>query len=109
MTEKHLKLLKIISVLLIISLIILGYILVNKVKKFEEYHKYFSQPIKSQSIETWMNFNQIDRVYHIDIKKVLWKDIWIFEMREPISDYCKKEKINCDALILELNKIKNGH
>lgn len=109
MTWKHLKILKIVSVIILIILSILTYIFIKKIQNFETYNKYFSQPIENQKVELWMNFNQVERIYHIDIEKVLWKKIWLFEMKEPISKYCEKNAIDCNNLILELNKIKNGH
>ncbi len=109
MTKEHLKILKIISIILVFILVFLWYILINKIRNFETYHRYFSQDIKNQKIENWMTINQIERIYHIDLSKVIWEDIWFFSKKESINKYCTKEKIDCNKLILELNKIKNGH
>lgn len=109
MTKEHLKILKIVWVIILIVLSILSYIFIQKIQNFEKYNKYFNQAIENQRVELWMNFNQVERIYHIDIEKVLWKKLWLFEMKEPISKYCEKNSIDCNNLILELNKIKNEH
>ncbi|MDD5213287.1 MAG: hypothetical protein PHG82_02590 [Candidatus Gracilibacteria bacterium] len=109
MTKEHLKILKIVGVIILIVLSILSYIFIQKIQNFEKYNKYFNQAIENQRVELWMNFNQVERIYHIDIEKVLGKKLGLFEMKEPISKYCEKNSIDCNNLILELNKIKNEH
>lgn len=103
---------KILIVLFIITsilLIFIGYNFTNKVTNFNKHKEYFNKPITEQNIQDWMPINYIERRYLIDFEKAVWKSISLWNMNITLKEYCKKNKINCDELIISLEKYKNGH
>lgn len=96
-------------IVLVCILVFLVFNFTKKIRHLEEYNEYFHQPIENQQVQSWMTFHQVGREYHIDIKKVLWRDKRFSDMKKPISDYCTKQKIDCPELIRQLNLLKNEH
>lgn len=96
-------------VILCIVFVFISYNVVNNIITFNQHRKYLKTPIEKQKIEDWMTLSYLKRHYSMDLNKAFWKNISFWKMSTTIKEYCEDTKINCDELILSLEKYKNGH
>lgn len=99
----------ILFVIISITFIFISYDFINNVIIFKKHREYLKKPIENQKIEDWMTLNYLKRHYYMDLNKAFWKNIYLWEMSNTIKEYCKENKINCDKLIISLEKYKNGN
>lgn len=101
---------KILTTLFILSLVLLVFIsfkFYKNITNFNEHREYLSKPVKEQNIQDWMTLNFLEKKYLLNIEEILWKKISIWEMKMTLSEYCNKHNLNCNELIINLDKHKN--
>lgn len=102
------KILIILFIIISILLVFIGYKFTKNIAEFRSHREYFKKPLEEQKIEDWMSLNYIKKRYLIDIERIVWNDVSVWDMNITIKEYCKKNKINCNELIISLEKYKNG-
>lgn len=75
----------------------------RKYQVWEAHKTYFTQPKENRKIETWMTPNFIKRHYSLDIDSLFGFSPGFWEERDPLDELCKRNKIDCDALVKKLN------
>lgn len=90
-------------------LLFMWYNIVTNISNFNQNKEYFVKPVEQQNIKDWMTLNYIKRRYDINIEKIIWNDISIWNMNMTLKKYCKKYNIDCNQLIITLEKHKNGN
>ncbi|KKR05439.1 MAG: hypothetical protein UT33_C0011G0150 [Candidatus Peregrinibacteria bacterium GW2011_GWC2_39_14] len=73
---------------------------------FKAHKDYFKQPVEQQKVQEWMTFRLIERRYNIKSEAVLHKALAFPEFKSPISEYCLKEKLDCNKLIIDLENYR---
>jgi|WetSurMetagenome_2_1015567.scaffolds.fasta_scaffold05285_3 hypothetical protein len=76
---------------------------------FNSHRKYFKQPLADQQIQEWMTFRVIEKYYNINLENVLHKPLPFSQMKMKVSDYCAKEKLDCNKFVTELETYKDSH
>jgi hypothetical protein len=102
---------RIIYTLLLISMIILIIVIIRDAsldyRSFRGHQKYLKN--ESIQIEEWMTPWTVLRHFTVQTEDVL-KELRINETRTnlqtPILDICRREKLNCSQVIINLNKMR---
>lgn len=109
--NKYLKLLIIIILIFLVSNIAIFKVnnFIENKKNFDKHKSYFQKPLEEQKIEQWMTIQYIKQNFEIDrkeFKKITKnKNLKLKDLKISLGKYCENEKLNCDTLTAELNKI----
>ncbi|HBB02193.1 MAG: hypothetical protein US89_C0002G0037 [Candidatus Peregrinibacteria bacterium GW2011_GWF2_38_29] len=98
--------LKIIFAVLLCVFIFIAANVARQAWAFRVHKDYFKQPIEQQKIQEWMTFRLIERRYNVKSEAVLHKTLSFPEFKSPISNYCVKEKLDCNKLIIDLENYR---
>lgn len=99
----------IIFVVLLLIFAFVNYKTFFSIKMFNSHREFFEQNSQTQKIETWMTLNYLERHYKVNLEEVLGKKVSFLEMKETLGKYCEKNKLNCNEIILSLEKNNNGY
>ncbi|MDD3144583.1 MAG: hypothetical protein PHV23_00570 [Candidatus Gracilibacteria bacterium] len=81
----------------------------NNLSNFNEHRSYIKMPINDQKIQEWMTLNYLNKNFGIDLGTILGRKINLLDSKNTLKDYCEKNKLNCDELIILLQKNKDGN
>ncbi len=103
------------NIILIAVLVLLIFFLVFKVNNFLSHKDQFfkmkdiiAKDGKNVKIEDWMSPNMIEKNFKItnkDFESIFGKKISKTDMREPLTDLCNSEDLDCAEVVSRLNEI----
>lgn len=92
-----------------ILLLFIGFRFYDNLSNFNEHRTYIKMPIAEQKIQEWMALNYLKKNFWIDLWTILWRKINLLDSKNTLKDYCDKNKLDCDELIILLQKNKDGN
>lgn len=109
--KKYLRrnILKIVFAFLLVIFLVIVWAVLWQALIFKSHRDYFKQPLKDQQIQEWMTFRLVERYYHIDLQSVLHQTLPFSELKNPISAYCAKERLDCSKVAADLENYKELH
>jgi len=103
------NILLIIFIITLFLLVFISYNIFNNITNFKTHREYLKKPVEQQQIMDWMTLNYLRKHYPTSFSKIFWNNVLLLDMKKTLKQYCEKNKLNCDELIVLLEKYKNEH